>query len=206
MLDAALESLDVAGVAPPVDVVGHSMGGVCALALAVERPAVVRRLVLVGACSGFAAVRRWSVPHQWRPTQLAWWQCLGWGTRQMLGLGSLASHKRLDNLVAGASFVDPRHVERWSLEPGDGRRPPPTRARWLRTARHLEYRHRLGDVTAPTLLLVGRHDPQTPPACTEELHRGIAHSRVVVFEHSGHSPFVEEPDAVARAVQSFLTG
>ncbi|MCB0207465.1 MAG: alpha/beta fold hydrolase, partial [Anaerolineae bacterium] len=45
MLDCAAEALQVHRVDPPVDVAGHSMGSLCALGLAVERPQLVRRLV-----------------------------------------------------------------------------------------------------------------------------------------------------------------
>ncbi len=47
MVDCALESLAVSGLRAPVDVVGHSMGALCALALAIERPGAVRRLVII---------------------------------------------------------------------------------------------------------------------------------------------------------------
>jgi pimeloyl-ACP methyl ester carboxylesterase len=58
MTAAASETLEALRIQSPVDVVGHSMSGLCALAFALERPDDVRRLVLVGAfragqyCSG----------------------------------------------------------------------------------------------------------------------------------------------------------
>jgi len=205
MLDSAAESLAVAGADPPVDVVGHSMGALCALGLAVERPDLVRRLVLIGACSGFAAVRRWSVPHNWSPWRdREWWQCLWWGIRQMTGTGNLAVYNKLANLVESASVVDRSYAEYFLVEPGDHRKPPLPRARWLRSVRRVEYRHRLHEVQAPTLLLVGRHDPQTPLPCANELAAGIPRSRAVVFAHSGHAPFLEETARFTDVVGEFL--
>jgi proline iminopeptidase len=205
MVDCALESLDVAGVGPPVDVVGHSMGALCALALAIERPWVLRRLVLVGGCSGFAAVRRWSIPHNWSPWRdRQWWACTWYGAQHMLGRGSLATYRRLDNLVEAASFVDSRHAQLVPVSPADARRPPPPRACWLRAVRRVDYRRRLEDVRAPTLVLVGRQDPQTPLPSSDELVSGIADARLEVFERSGHSPFVEEPEECRRVIGSFL--
>jgi proline iminopeptidase len=206
MLACAQEALDIAGVTGPVDVVGHSMGALCALALAVEHPQVVRRLVLVGGCSGFRAVMRWSTPHNWGWRDRQRWQMLVWGTRQMTGTGSLAVHKRLDNLVETASYVDQRYLELWTVEPGDWRRPVPPRARWIREVRRVDYARRLGAVRSPTLLIVGRHDPQTPPVCSRELEAGIADSTLVAFDHSGHSPFVEEPELFVDVVRRFLSG
>jgi proline iminopeptidase len=205
MLACAEEALSVTDAGAPVDVVGHSMGSLCALALAIERPALVQRSVLIGSLSGWPAVRRWSAPHNWSPWRdREWWQCAFLGTRQILGLGNLAVHKKLDNLIETASFVDPRHVELWTIEPGDERRAPPPRAAWLRSVRRVDYRARLGQVRAPTLILVGRHDPQTPVACSEELAAGIREARLVIFEHSGHSPFREEPERFRREVAALL--
>jgi pimeloyl-ACP methyl ester carboxylesterase len=52
MLACSREALQVAGVARPVDVVGHSQATLCQLALALAAPQMVRSLVLVGAVDG----------------------------------------------------------------------------------------------------------------------------------------------------------
>jgi len=207
MLVSAEEALEVGGVQPPVNVVGHSMGGLCALGLAMAKSELVERLVLVGACSGFPAVFRWSTPHNWRPWMDGeWWQCLWLGTRQMIGQGNLAVHKKLDNLVEKASFVDPQYVEGWDIKPDDHNQPAPPRAHWLQSVRKVEYRSRLGEVRAQTLLCVGRYDPQTPLPCSQELKAGIPYSRLVIFEKSGHSPFIEEPEQFLQELTRFFRG
>jgi len=205
MLDCAVEALEAMQINVPVRVVGHSMGGLCALALSIERPELVRRLALIGACSGFPAVFRWSTPHNWSPWRdRKWWQCTWLGFRQMIGKGNLAVHKRLDNLVEEASFVDQQHIELWKIEAEDRRLPSPPRARWLQTVRKVDYRKHLGQVLAQTLLCVGRYDPQTPVECSQELADGIPNARLVIFEHSGHFPFIEEPEHFRQELGSFL--
>ena len=62
---------------------------------------------------------------------------------------------------------------------------------------------RLGEITVPTLITVGRHDEITP-ACAETIHRGIAGSRLAVFENSAHCAHLEEPDAYLATVDAFL--
>ncbi len=205
MLDCAEETLGICSISGPIDVVGHSMGGLCALGFAIEKPERVRRLLLIGACSGFPAVFRWSVPHNWCwYRDRAWWQCMGWGFRKMIGWDNLALHKRLDNLVISASYVDRRHIELWDIKPGDKKHPPPLRSVWLRTVRQVDYRPRLDEVQAPTLLCVGRHDPQTPPICSEELAAGIPDADLILFEESGHSPFIEEPQSFLIVASRFF--
>lgn len=199
MVECAVAALRVAGISAPVDVVGHSLGALCALALAVERPEMVRRLVLVGGCSGFAAVRRWSVPHNWGPWRdREWWACTGMGVRLMLGRGSMATYRRLDNLVERASYVDPRQAQLVPVTDEDAERPPPPRACWLRTVRGVEYRDRLAEVRAPGLVVVGRQNPQTPLPCSQELVDGMPDARMDVFERSGHSPYVEGARPIPR--------
>lgn len=205
MLGCTAEALDVAGVRVPVPAVGHSMSSLCALGLAIQQPSLVARLVLIGSLSGFPAVRRWGIPHNWSPWQHRQrWGCLWLGTRHMLGLGNLATYRRLDNLIESVSVVDPASAEPFAVQHGDRRRPQPARAIWLQTVRRVDYHSRLGEVRAPTLVAVGRHDPQTPMPCARELVAGIRGNRLAVFEHSGHAPFVEEPTAFTREVATFL--
>lgn len=64
----------------------------------------------------------------------------------------------------------------------------------------------LREVRAPTLIVVGRDDVVTPPAQAERLHRGIPNSDLVVFEHSGHLPYLEEPEVFFRIVRDWLAG
>ena len=67
---------------------------------------------------------------------------------------------------------------------------------WDRTAR-------LGEITVPTLITVGRHDELTP-VCARTMHRGIAHSEVHVFEKSAHVAHVEEQEEYIRLLRTFL--
>jgi len=63
---------------------------------------------------------------------------------------------------------------------------------------------RLGEIDVPTLILSGRHDFFCPPSQAERMRRGIRGSELVVFEQSGHYPFVEEAEAFRHAVRGWL--
>jgi proline iminopeptidase len=52
---------------------------------------------------------------------------------------------------------------------------------------------RLGEIGVPTLVLAGRDDWITPPReGAERLHARLPESELVIFEESGHFPFIEE--------------
>ncbi len=62
---------------------------------------------------------------------------------------------------------------------------------------------RLADITAPSLVITGRHD-MTPPAKGEEIAAGIPDARYELFEESGHFAPLEEPAKFVAMVTSFL--
>jgi non-heme chloroperoxidase len=51
----------------------------------------------------------------------------------------------------------------------------------------------LPQVALPTLLCWGRHSALTPLAAGEFIAQPQPNARLVVFEESGHCPFLEEP-------------
>jgi proline-specific peptidase len=67
---------------------------------------------------------------------------------------------------------------------------------WDRTAR-------LGEITVPTLVTVGRHD-EIGPACARTLQRGIPGAELQLFEHSSHTAHLEETEAFLATVRAFL--
>jgi proline iminopeptidase len=63
---------------------------------------------------------------------------------------------------------------------------------------------RLSEISVPTLILVGRDDFICPPSQAKIMQEGIPNSEMVVFEESGHVPYVEEPEAFFEAVRGWL--
>ena len=62
----------------------------------------------------------------------------------------------------------------------------------------------LGAIRAKVLIMVGRHDYICPVALSERLHEGIPQSQLVIFEESGHLPWLEEPNAFFAELERFL--
>lgn len=59
-------------------------------------------------------------------------------------------------------------------------------------------------IDVPVLITVGIHDWITPVACSDLLAKNIPANTYVKFEHSGHSPHLEENEKFLRHVKEFL--
>lgn len=63
---------------------------------------------------------------------------------------------------------------------------------------------RLGEVEHPTLVLTGRHDRTCGVEAAEVMAHGIPGAELAIFEHSGHTAYVEENDRYLEVVRDFL--
>lgn len=64
---------------------------------------------------------------------------------------------------------------------------------------------RLGEISIPTLIIAGCDDWVAPPAQgAERLHAAITDSELVIFEGSGHFPFIEERDRFVSVFAAWL--
>jgi proline iminopeptidase len=70
---------------------------------------------------------------------------------------------------------------------------------------HYDVRPRLREINVPTLVIAGRHDWVTPVGESEPIAAGIPNSELVVFERSGHMPFIEEQREFVNLVTRFVT-
>jgi len=65
-------------------------------------------------------------------------------------------------------------------------------------------RERLGEISAPTLVIVGKEDIITPVKCSEELARGIPNAKLIILGEGGHMVNVEKAADFNQAVLGFL--
>jgi pimeloyl-ACP methyl ester carboxylesterase len=64
----------------------------------------------------------------------------------------------------------------------------------------------LAAIACPTLVLVGEGDQLIPVEHSQELAKGIAGARLVVTPHSGHLSTLEQPEAVNRELEAWMSG
>jgi proline iminopeptidase len=69
-----------------------------------------------------------------------------------------------------------------------------------------DVRASLARITAPVLVMGGRYDVVTPVSMVQEMADQLPKSKMVVMEHSGHFPFLEENYMFTEWVRQFMTG
>ena len=62
----------------------------------------------------------------------------------------------------------------------------------------------LGNITAPTLVLVGEGDPSCPVEAAKVLHHGIRGSELVIIPEAAHLPNIEQRDRFNEVLVGFL--
>ena len=62
----------------------------------------------------------------------------------------------------------------------------------------------LGEISTPTLIIVGDEDVATPYSKAERIHFAIKGSKLTVIKGAGHTATVEEPEQVNKVINTFL--
>ena len=170
-----------------VSVVGGSMGGAVAQHFALRHPARVARLLLV-ATGPFTGDPAAALAKADQMAAADWDDAL------------------IESMVAGY-FHRPQPAAALAAYRGvvgmANRTAAVAAARSNALGRTLE---RLGEITAPTLIVQGRHDKARTPEHGAEMATRIPGARLVVLEGSGHTPQIEEPDAFLAVAVPFLKG
>ena len=192
---------DVEGVRQALDlgrvhVLGISWGGFLGLMYAARYPHALATLAVVGAAASGefmtraeANARAQSTPAQWAAYRALWDGSLADDAAFAEAFATIRPLYFFDRSLATASVqarAETRHrlaVRRFIIEHEYPR---------------YDCRAELSRIVAPTLVAVGRHDWICPVDQAEEVHRLVPHSTLAIFEHSGHSPQVEEREAFAQ--------
>jgi pimeloyl-ACP methyl ester carboxylesterase len=177
--------------------VGNSLGGSVAVAVAGEHPERVDRLVVIDS-AGFnfaAGDRPWILRLLAAPGVAALAERLpvrrrlvAAGLRQVFFADALVTEERIDEYAAPM------------LRPGAAR----AAAELLSAPGPPDFAALLARVRAPTLVVWGREDTWIPVAHAQRFVESIRGARGVILGNCGHVPQEEKPAKVAGALQHFL--
>jgi pimeloyl-ACP methyl ester carboxylesterase len=189
--DAVVALLDALHIAGPVDVLGHSLGGLVASLVAALFPARVRRLVLADCSSGHR-----SYPKEDRERLLK--SRLAFDESDPVAY----ARGRVANLLS--ANASPVLVERAVATLAKLRQPGFGHAtRMVSEADIFDHAPR---IAAPTRVLCGTEDRVTPEALNRRIAEAIDGAEYVSIPGAGHWSFLERPVEFNHAVLEFLTG
>lgn len=69
-----------------------------------------------------------------------------------------------------------------------------------------DVRRQLKNITAPTLIVAGRYDGVSTPEWVIQYKKYMPQAQFVMFENSGHNPYLEEPEKFFKLFEAFLLG
>ena len=182
----------------PVLVLGHHQGAAVAQELAIRHPVHVAGLVLVAATPGELGSRESLADTLDLPP-------LPVEADGLQRVPPASDDELAATMAALASFFFPRpeaaDVEAvfarttWSAEAA---------VRWALASRSWSSVDRLDGIAAPALVLTGRHDVLCPPPQSQRIARHLPGAATAVLEHSGHLPWLDEPEPFVAAVTRWL--
>ena len=191
MADDVASLLGHLGIAS-VSVVGLSMGGAIAQELAIGRPELVRRLVLIASYDAgdprgsaifeqLARLRRLLSREDYHRTLLPW----------------VYTHREFEDAISPEEVVrrlseDPLYQEADAYD------------RQMRATTAFRSRDRLGRIACPTLLIFGDEDLLTPLRFARSLEAGIRGSRLMLLSGAGHGVAWTRSAEVAALIDGFL--
>jgi pimeloyl-ACP methyl ester carboxylesterase len=176
-----IDALERLGAAPAV-LAGNSLGGHVAMRIALERPELVKGLVLMGSSGLFERTFERNVMHA--PSR-AW----------------------LDNKI-GDLFSDRANVPPGMVDEAYAELSQRKGARAIvklgKSAKNDHLGEEVPNLRVPTLLLWGRQDTVTPPEVAEEFRSLIPGSRLEWIDRCGHAPQLERPEELASHLGAFM--
>ena len=189
----------------PIHVLGSSLGGSMALALAQRHPGKLKSLIVVG---GFSELDRATelnfrlrlrlIEKLGMSDEVADYMGLWTLTRKFInsdaGFATMRANQaniRANSAQSYSAFVEA--LLKWGrCQPGQEREP--------------KFTALLDSIKTPTLVVTSDNDHLIPKELSDLIASRIAGAKLIVMPGAGHIPFMEQPEEVVRIVLEFLAG
>jgi pimeloyl-ACP methyl ester carboxylesterase len=191
--------------AGPIHVLGSSLGGAMALALAQRHPERVRSLTVVG---GFSEIDR-ATELNFR-LRLKLIEKLGMSDEVADYMGLWTLTRKFINTDAGYAVMRANQANIRANSAQSYSAFVEALLRWGRCQsgqeREPKFTTLLTSIKAPTLVITSDNDHLIPRELSELIAVRIPGAKLEVMPGAGHIPFMEQPETVARIVLAFIEG
>ncbi len=173
----------------PIHLIGISFGGMIAQATALARPELIRSLTLIGTAPTFPDSARAAMKTRAEQTRTGGMQAVLQSSLERWFTGETRARRPdiVDRVSKTMLANDPAvHASIWEM------------------ISKFDVHDRLSEIRCPTLILVGEHDPSTPPSVASALAAKIPGSKLVVLPNASHIATVEVPVAVNIEIKQLL--
>ena len=173
-----------------ISLVGHSLGGIVALAATIRAPERIERLGLLGTSA-----------RPPRDEQHRGWEDMARRAREG-GFRDITASDLLPVLLADAHQTP--ELRSIVIDMADGIGPDAFTRQLAAQHSRIDLRPHLARISRPTLVIAGEEDALAPVEAHEELAGGIADARLEVLPGVGHLASLEDPDRVAGLVEAWV--
>jgi pimeloyl-ACP methyl ester carboxylesterase len=199
MAKHTLDFLDALGV-KTCDVLGFSLGGMVAQVMAIERPSIFRRMILVGTAPRGGE----DVMHLDKPTLAPHLQnpnLKGYQVLQKIFFAPSASSQ-----AAGAAFIERLMQRKVDREPPSGPAVAQAQMTSFRKWEHVsgERFAELKKITQPVLVMNGVFDEMIPVRNSYFLVEHLSNAVLLAYPDAGHGSLFQFHEAFARQAAAFL--
>jgi pimeloyl-[acyl-carrier protein] methyl ester esterase len=173
----------------PLQLLGWSLGGMAALAMAARDPQSIARLTLVATTPCFVARDDWT--HGLAPAVLEDF------ATQLRADYRRTVHEFLELQVRGSAQAAGTLQQLQQSLDAQGSATPRALAAGLELLRSVDLRPRLAHVNMPTLVIGGQYDRVTPPGAGRALAAALPQAEYREIARAGHAPFLSHAETVA---------
>lgn len=172
-------------------IVGHAIGGMAGLVLALAKPEQVARLVVI---NGWARLDPYTA------------RCFEARLALLHDSGPLAYIRAQPIFLFPPQWISDHHDHLSSHEVAQVEDFPviATMDKRIRGTAAFDILDALGSMSVPVLYVASEDDALVPPACSDRLHAATPGSRIVRLPYGGHGCNVTDPETIAAAIMPFL--
>ena len=200
----------------PLNIYGHSYGGMVAQAYALKYPGSVKRLILANTIHSAEMWQKgnndnWNYQLENQLPEL-WHRLDSFRQKGILSTDPVYQKIQSEMPLSLSFYYDPSNVpdsiysanKSFSLEVYKQIAGPDADIVLGGDLSSVDFRGHLKRIMVPTLIIAGRFDRVAIPRYSVQFKSFMPQAKFIMFEKSGHYPFIEEPELHTKILEDYL--